>query len=332
MTSLREFFGPQRYWLHLVLFLATFFTVAVAGVTWVGGNPFILENLPMGVPYAVALLGFLSAHEFGHFIVARLNRVSATLPYYIPFPGYAFGVMPNFGTLGAVIRTRTKVPSRTVMFDIGVAGPLAGFVVCLAILIAGFMTLPGIEYLQALHPGYPDHAASGAELYFGKTILYSIIERVFAHPNGYIPPMSEVYRYPLLCVGWFGLFVTALNLLPLGQLDGGHLVYGMFGSSTHTWVGRVTTAVLFLISIPDSLNSLAAGGLLTMPPWLESLVIPGGSTWFLWAIIASFMLRFKHPASEDEHNLDPGRFLVGVITILIFILCFTPSPMVFNLV
>jgi membrane-associated protease RseP (regulator of RpoE activity) len=331
LSSLREFFGPQRYWLHILLFLLSVFTTTIAGVAWLGLNPFDLQNFDKGLMYGCMLLLFLTNHEFGHFIVARMNNVSATLPFYIPFPGMLLGVGPNFGTFGAVIKTRSRIPSRRVMFDIGVAGPIAGFVVCLAILIVGFATLPGIEYLQAIHPGYPANEVQGPSLYFGKTLLYSMCEQLFANPNGYVPPMTEVYHYPLLCVGWFGLFVTALNLLPIGQLDGGHLVYGMFGSRIHSMVGKVTALVLFLISIPDSINSLAQAGMFEMPAWLEPLVIAGGSTWFVWAIIASFLMRFKHPPSEDESKLDTKRFVIGLLTILIFILCFTPSPLVFSL-
>lgn len=331
LSSLRAFFGPQRYWLHIVLFLLSLFTTTIAGVAWVGFDPFDLQNFDKGLMYGTMLLLFLTNHEFGHFITARLNNVSATLPFYIPFPGMLLGVGPNFGTFGAVIKTRSRIPSRRVMFDIGVAGPIAGFVVCLAILIVGFMTLPGVEYLQSIHPDYPNNIAQGPSLTFGKTLLYSLCERVFANPNGYIPPMTEVYRYPLLCVGWFGLFVTALNLLPIGQLDGGHLVYGMFGSRIHSLVGKVTAIILFLISIPDSVASLAQSGMFDMPAWLQPLVISGGSTWFVWAIIAAFLMRFKHPPSEDESKLDPKRFGIGLLTILIFILCFTPSPLVFSL-
>lgn len=331
MNSVKAFFGPQRYWLHILLFLLSVFTATIAGVAWVGGDPFDLQQFDRGLLYGLTVLFFLTVHEFGHFITARLSGVEATLPFYIPFPGMLLGVGPNFGTFGAVIKTRSKIPSRKVMFDIGVAGPIAGFIVCLGILIVGFMTLPGIEYIQAIHPDYPNNPAPGPELYFGKTLLYSLCESLFANPNGYIPPMTEVYHYPLLCVGWFGLFVTALNLLPIGQLDGGHLVYGMFGSRIHSIVGKVTAVILFLISIPDSVNSLAASGMFTMPEWLQPLVIAGGSTWFIWAIIASFMMRFKHPPSQDEAKLDPKRFAVGLFTILIFILCFTPSPLVFSL-
>jgi membrane-associated protease RseP (regulator of RpoE activity) len=331
LNSLSSFFGPQRYWLHLLLFLLSVFTTTIAGVAWMGRDPFDLANFDQGLLYGLSLLFFLTVHEFGHFITARINRVSATLPFYIPFPGMLLGVGPNFGTFGAVIKTRSKIPSRKVMFDIGVAGPIAGFIVCLVILIVGFLTLPGIEYLQTIHPGYPNNPSPGPELYFGKTLLYSACESLFARSGGYLPPMTEVYHYPLLCVGWFGLFVTALNLLPIGQLDGGHLVYGMFGSRVHSIVGRVTAIVLFLISIPDSVNSLAASGLITMPEWLTPFVIAGGSTWFIWAIIASFMMRFKHPPSQDEHSLDPKRFAIGILTIIIFIVCFTPSPLVFSL-
>jgi len=316
--------GKQRLWLHILLFLATYFTTTVAGEQWRGvADIRNLANLPLGFAYASLVMLFLTAHEFGHFIASRIHGVDATLPFYIPFPGYQYA-NANFGTFGAVIRTRSQVPSNKVMFDIGVAGPIAGFVVCLIVLAIGFATLPGIEYLQQIHPGYPNELRQpGIELSFGKTILFSVLEKWFANPHSYIPPMSEVYHYPMLCAGWFGIFVTALNLLPIGQLDGGHLTYTLLGRSLHRRLGQLTALVLFAISIPSTVASTIANP----PAWLRSISIPGGETWLLWAIMTTFIIRFRHPPSADEHPLDTRRKIIGYATIAIFILCFTPSPL-----
>ncbi|MEX1276661.1 MAG: site-2 protease family protein, partial [Bacteroidota bacterium] len=141
-----------RILLNILLFLLTFFTTTVAGVQWVGYNPFELQNFFRGIEYSAAILFILGCHEFGHYFAARYHNVKATLPYFIPFPPLPF--LLNFGTLGAVIRTRSIVPSRKAMFDIGVAGPLAGFVACLLVLSYGFLSLPGPESILAIHPNY----------------------------------------------------------------------------------------------------------------------------------------------------------------------------------
>ncbi|HYM20277.1 MAG TPA: site-2 protease family protein [Candidatus Kapabacteria bacterium] len=320
--------GKQRLWLHIGLFLITFFTTTLAGVAWRGQDPADLENFSYGIEYSLLLLLFLSAHEFGHFIMARIHKVDATLPFYIPFPAAAMAGVPNFGTFGAVIRTRSKLPSRRVIFDIGVAGPIAGFIVCLFVLAIGFMTLPGIEYLQSIHPRYP-HAPvpAGTNLVFGRTILYSIMEKIFAPASAYIPPMSEMYHYPMLCVGWFGLFVTSLNLLPVGQLDGGHTTYGLFSPIIHKTLGIITVSVLALIALPEIILAYAPTSWQANLRWLEPLAINGGSTWIFWVIMILLVIRFRHPTTIDESPLDRKRIVIGFLTLLIFVLSFTPSPL-----
>ncbi len=321
--------GTQKLWLHILLFVLTLFTTAIAGVAWSGHNPLELENLHYGVEYSLLLLLFLSAHEFGHFIASRIHKIDVTLPYYIPFPGAAFGIMPNFGTFGAVIRTRERMPSKKIVFDIGVAGPLAGFVVCVAILAIGFATLPGIEYLQKIHPGYPNVTSSASgDLIFGRTILYSIMEKLFAPSGAYLPPMSEMYHYPMLIVGWFGLFVTALNLLPVGQLDGGHLMFGLFSEKTHRWIGIATVSILAMFSIPELVITFLASRNVLLPLWMNSLIVPGGSTWILWVVMILFLVKLRHPAVTDNTPLDFRRKLIGGLAFIIFIISFTPSPLV----
>lgn len=329
MATLESLIGKQRIWLHITLFLITLFTTTIAGVAWSGHNPLELENLPYGLEYALLLLIFLSAHEFGHFIAARIHNVDATLPFYIPFPGTMVGIMPNFGTFGAVIRTRSKMHSKKVVFDVGVAGPIAGFIVCVVILALGFMTLPGIEYLQKIHPGYPNVTSQeGSELVFGKTLLYSLFESVFAPSGAYLPPMSEMYHYPMLIVGWFGLFVTGLNLLPVGQLDGGHLTFAMFSQKTHKAVGIGVVVILAAISLPELFISFASSDNFHVPNFFNALVVPGGSSWILWVLMIVFIIKLKHPPVDSDEPLDTRRKITGYLTMLIFVLSFTPSPLV----
>ena len=327
-SRIERIFGPQRWWLHITLFLLTVLSTITAGVSWRGGvDTFDIANLGIGVEYSFLILLFLSAHEFGHFIAARLHDVDATLPFYIPFPGAAVGMI-NFGTFGAVIKTRSKVPSNKAMFDIGVAGPIAGFIVCIGILAIGFARLPGIEYLQAIHPGYPHIQLHPGEfeMGFGRTLLYSLLERIFANPNGYLPPMTEIYHYPMLCVGWFGLFVTSLNLLPVGQLDGGHLTYTLFGKRSHNVLGKITAAFLFLIALPDAIVQYTEGTGYQLPEWAHHITINGGSTWLAWALITTLVIRFRHPETGDESPLDTRRKIIGYLTLAILALSFTPSP------
>ncbi len=322
-------FGKQRIWLHLALFILTLFTTTLAGVAWAGHNPLDLENLPYGLEYSVLLLLFLSAHEFGHFFAARYHNVDATLPFYIPFPGVLFGMTPNFGTFGAVIRTRSRLPSKKVIFDIGIAGPIAGFIVCLLILAIGFLTLPGIEYLQHIHPGYPNYPHDpGGDLAFGKTIMYVLFEKIFARSGAYVPPMTEIYHYPMLCAAWFGLFVTSLNLLPVGQLDGGHTTYGLFSKRAHRNIGIATVMLLGALSIPELLVELLPASMSSFKAILIPFTLNGGSTWFFWVIMILLVIRFRHPETADESPLDFKRKMVGVLTLLMFILCFTPAPLV----
>jgi membrane-associated protease RseP (regulator of RpoE activity) len=144
------------------------------------------------------------------------------------------------------------------MFDIGVAGPLAGFVACIALLTYGFLNLPGPEYLLAIHPNYDfaiggDPNSQGLPLEFGQTILFASLRSFFTDSQQFVPPMTEIYHYPFLCVGWFGLFVTAMNLIPIGQFDGGHLIYTMFGER-HRTHGLRSSDFWYLASPPSLMH------------------------------------------------------------------------------
>jgi membrane-associated protease RseP (regulator of RpoE activity) len=280
----------------------------------------------------------LGLHEFGHYFAARFHRVEVTLPYFLPFPPTPFFL--NFGTLGALIRTRSAVPSRKAMFDIGVAGPLAGFVACIFVLILGFLTLPGREYILALHPHYDfitnsTNEVRGLPLEFGNTILYSMLSSIFTDPSRqFVPPMSELYHYPFLCVGWFGLFVTAMNLIPIGQFDGGHIVYTLFGDR-HRFIARFFFVFLLILGLPSILDSLIRGISNYFVAQPLNQVIPfaqySWSGWFLWALISFYMVKLYHPPIPDESPLDQKRRIFGWITLAVFVICFSFSPFTISL-
>lgn len=327
-----------RFLINILLLILTFFTTTVAGVQWVGKNPFELGNLHYGFAYSLAILFVLGVHEFGHYFAARYHKVQTTLPYFLPFPLLPFFL--NFGTLGAVIRTRSVVPSRKAMFDIGVAGPLAGFVACVVVLVLGFLTLPGRDYILSIHPNF-DFATGGTNdplgipLEFGQTILYSALSGLLTDPSThFVPPMSEMYHYPLLCVGWFGLFVTAMNLIPIGQFDGGHLIYTMFGEK-HRVIARWSFIALLVLGLPSLLDSLIR----TVWSYFSNAplgqVIPfaqySWTGWFIWALISFYVIKLYHPPAPDETPLDETRMRIGWLTLLIFVICFSFTPFTISL-
>ena len=285
----------DRYGLHLLLFFLTLACTTVSGGFWADrmlvygaedltglllSPAFLLD----GFRFAFSLLLFLTVHEFGHYVAARRHGVDTSLPYYIPLPP-PLGI----GTLGAVIRIREPIPSLKKLFDIGAAGPLAGFVVALGVLLYALATLPPPTYLLDLggagheaikqyieqHGRFPDQmpADPDAVAYVvGQTPLYWLLAQLF--PN--VPPMYEMYHYPVLFAGWLGLFFTALNLLPIGQLDGGHILYALVGP---VWHGRLARGFVLLL-----LLSGAVGFAEDVMPWMrEAYPLVGRFSWFILA-------------------------------------------------
>jgi membrane-associated protease RseP (regulator of RpoE activity) len=316
--------GLQRtksYLLHSGLFFLTFLTTALAGVQWLNKNFLELNNFPDGIPYALLILFMLASHEFGHYTAARLHHVKATLPYFIPFPSF-FGLIIPFGTLGAVIKLQSPVPSRKVLFDIGAAGPIAGFVASMIILAVGFRTLPSIDYLYSIHPEYAQMSSiPETGLTFGRTLFFSLFAWLFAPAGAFIPPMNEIYHYPFLCVGWFGMLVTAMNLLPIGQLDGGHISYAMFGRRYHV---IAQTALIFLI----------VAGTAGFLPLFNIPFAYGWTGWLFWALILAFFMRryaLNRPPVPDETPLDGVRVALGWLSILILIGSFSLTPFTLEL-
>jgi membrane-associated protease RseP (regulator of RpoE activity) len=327
-----------RWFLHLGLFLLTFFSTTIAGVLWVNKDPFELSNFYIGIPYSLSILFILACHEFGHYFAARYHKIDTTLPYFIPFPPIPllfqlFGV--TFGTFGAVIRIKAAVPSRKVLFDIGTAGPIAGFIASLLVLIYGFLNLPSREFILAIHPDYnflinSSAGADGIPLAFGNTLLYSGLKDLLTSPSAqFVPPMSEIYHYPFLCAGWFGLFVTALNLIPIGQFDGGHLIYSMFGG-LHKRIARTSFFILLAMSLPsiaDTLLRLMLGVILKRD---IDQIIPfaqySSSAWFFWSLIAFYIIKLYHPPVPDDTRLDSRRMAIGWFCIMIFVLSISLNP------
>lgn len=254
--------GARQVLLHVGLFLLTFATTTLAGAEWIHSKyllwmdearltwPDFVDGLRFSVPFLL----ILSCHEFGHYFTARHYRISVSLPYYIPM-WLGFVLMPSFGTMGAVIRIKQRIHRRSQYFDIGVAGPLAGFVVAVGVIWYGFASLPGLDYLFAIHPEYEEYGAeyatyaynSGEYLIFtfGDNLLFKFFKLWVADP-ALIPHENEIIHYPLLMSGYLALLFTSLNLLPMGQLDGGHILYGMVGAKWHARISRmVFTAFLF---------------------------------------------------------------------------------------
>jgi membrane-associated protease RseP (regulator of RpoE activity) len=323
----------RNYLIHLLLFVATLLTTTWAGAIWTGIPPStasrarFIASLKTGVPFSLSLLAFLTVHEFGHFFATVKHRIQATLPYYIPLPPVPFFM--SIGTLGAIIRIKEPIRSRRALFDIGAAGPLAGFTVALALLVYGFLHLPPTDYIYAIHPEYRSMggipAAPPGTLYLGRNLLFILLEKIIAPKE--LPPMYELYHYPFLFAGWLGCFVTALNLLPVGQLDGGHVIYAMFGSDGHRKISKFFLAFItvigapsFIIGVLELINPALA---FPLPELLLRWSWPG---WVIWAIILRRFLGTKHPQAGSDRPLPPRRMIAGWLCIAVFILTFTPVP------
>ncbi|MDR8393463.1 site-2 protease family protein [Aliifodinibius sp. S!AR15-10] len=286
---------------HVGLFVLTFITVSFFGGLFVAQtavDPSITSQMMEGAVFATVFLAFLGVHEFGHFFAAQYHNVKVTLPYFIPVP---LGI----GTMGAVIRIKEKINDTYKMFDVGVSGPLAGFVVSLAVLLYGFSTLPDPSYINnfagheavqeyvaqhGTYPAEPPSADSSDVLIVGNTLLYSFLAQFFEN----VPPMYEMYHYPFLFAGWLGLFFTALNLMPVGQLDGGHILYSLLGFRRHRTVARVCFGVLTTLAGIESVPFIHV----SLQSW--GLANPYGTvSWLIWAGVLFFLLR---KAYHNDHR------------------------------
>ncbi len=281
--------NPPGRAVPLGLFLITLFTTLWAGAYQTNTDPFtgpwdFLRHDPTalwkGVPFAATLLGILVTHEFGHYVLSRIHRVPASLPLFIPGP-------PHFiGTFGAIIRIRGPILSRKAVFDIGVAGPIAGFVVALAALIIGL----GFSTVE------PPKGFEGIRLGLSPLVTFFVWLFFDPIPQGYV-----VYFHPIADAAWFGLFITFLNLIPIGQLDGGHVAYALWGERQR----RVALGII---------------------PVLLVLGFLGWPGWFLWAALAGFIGLGHPPVMDPQAVLGRTRVVIGWVALAIFVLTFAPVP------
>ncbi|QXD17148.1 site-2 protease family protein [Rhodocaloribacter litoris] len=297
----------DRYWLHLLLFLLTLAATVQAGGTW-AGRVLVYEQAGLGaflldgLRFAVALLLFLTVHEFGHYVAARRHGVDTSLPYYIPAP------FIGIGTFGAVIRIREPIPSTRKLFDIGAAGPLAGFVVALGVLFYALATLPPPAYVFDLgghevlkdyvrqHGTFPeemlpaDPGTEGLRLVVGQTPLFWLLARLFPE----VPPMYELYHYPVLFAGWLGLFFTALNLLPVGQLDGGHILYALVGP---VWHRRLAHGFFMLLLVSGAI------GFMDTDDVLLAAIHEWGGPVLAWLLLSAILFLYLNRVFEGDHRI-----------------------------
>lgn len=287
---------PGAVWRHVVLFLLTVVTTVMAGAGHFASFHFDFGSSQVadlstttlmlnGLWYSVSILAILGAHEFGHYFACRRYNVDASLPYFLPLPLFLTG------TLGAFIRIRQPIPGKRELFDIGIAGPIAGFVVAVPVLIAG-MSLSRITALPTDTTGFVE---------IGEPLLFQAVAWLIwgTPPEGY-----SINMHPMAFAAWFGMLATALNLFPIGQLDGGHISYAVLGRKS-TAVTLATVAVLVGLTFVSS-------------------------SWLVWTVLTVIMLATfgpRHPRTIDEDvPLDRIRMWLAAGAVLMFILCFTPAP------
>jgi membrane-associated protease RseP (regulator of RpoE activity) len=313
----------RRYWLHAVFLVLTLFTTLIVGAhlqynfdhnlpafttesyrvpelltsrVFRSAEPMFVElpfpmkfvwqqpqRLLLGIPFAVTLLCILLAHELGHFVYCERYGVYATLPYFLPGP-----FISPIGTFGAVIRIKSPIRTRQALFDIGIAGPIAGFVVAVPVLLCG-LTLSKPILAQA----------SGSLINFGFPLIFHLSHGVIRLVLPNTPALGSIYLHPVGVAAWVGMLATALNLLPGGQLDGGHLVYA-FAPRAHKWVTTTTVAVLALLSAF----------------WVG---------WLVWALILGLIGR-RHPPVAPWPELSKGRRAWSVVAVALLALTWTPAP------
>jgi membrane-associated protease RseP (regulator of RpoE activity) len=316
-----------RQWLfHVALFIITFFTTSICGIWMIGDLTGAGLNQPMpafggsvlalpvgyvvtvmrivhfallhpavlsdGLKFSLALLAILTAHESGHYVFCRYYGVDATLPFFIPQPPL---LIP--GTFGAFIRMKSPVPSRRALFDIGLAGPLAGFAVIVPVAFAAVLTL------QHSPPSLGE--PSGGVITFNDPLLFRLIARAFK------VNLDQSVANSYYLAAWVGALVTALNLMPVGQLDGGHGVFAVLGKTAHYWIARAVFVAMVALSLLG---------------WFWH----GSPAWFLFVVLLLVMLRVGHPEPQQMEPLGLPRLAIGIVTLIVFALCFLPFPITFS--
>jgi len=283
----------DRVWLHVLLFVLAIGTTTLAGVDHYVAfradflpidTPFRAGLLWYGLYYSATILGILGCHELGHYCACRYYQVDASLPFFLPVP------TPLTGTLGAFIRIRDPIPTKRMLFDIGIAGPIAGFIVAVPALFIGL----SMSHVARLPANF-----SGFEL--GEPLLFKLASRLIW---GTVPDGYSLNMHPIAFGAWFGLLATALNLVPAGQLDGGHISYTVLGR-------RSVYLTLAMVACAIALSYFSA-------------------SWIVWTVLMVLMLTAfgsRHPPTIDEDvPLDRTRLILAFVALAMFVLCFTPAP------
>ncbi len=409
----RRFLIKDNKRTHIILFLLTFLFTTLAGAEWMFGRSFVFgpwkmgwKELIGGLEFSIPFLLILTVHEFGHYFTAQYHKVRVSLPFYIPL-WLGFIGAPTIGTMGAFIRIKDKVFSRIQNFDIGVAGPVSGFIVALVVLWYGFTHLPPKEHIYSIHPEYevlgldfdkyiytqdtfilksdveqfnkeyaqylPDTLRFSPDLpsiAVGSTLLFGFFKQyvVPESDKDRIPNDFEMMHYPWLLAGFLALFFTALNMLPIGQLDGGHVIYGLFGAKNHAIISRVFFIVLIYYSglgLISPFESPGSGGaseyLLYIPLYVFFLYyilarftpepknklmiavaiftlqfltvqffpdVKGYNGWLLFAFLIGRFIGLDYPPARFNEPLDSNRQMLGWFALFIFVISFSLKPLI----
>lgn len=277
----------ERWWVNAALFLATCITTMFVGSLLYGADP---ERYPLavvqGLPFTIAIMTVLGAHEAGHYIISKKHGMHTSLPYFIPFPTI-------IGTMGAVIRHRGPIPSRKALFDVGVSGPLIGLFASVVVTVIGLLQPP-------------------LKLASGDYTIQLGIPPLFGFIMDLLPVADSSVMHPIAFAGWAGMLVTAINLIPAGQLDGGHVLRAMMGEKASR-VSSVLPVVLFLAGI-----------------FMILVLDIDGSIWIFWSALLFIFSAAGHPRPlDDDISLDRWRMAIGLITFILGLLCITPVPFQF---
>jgi len=359
----------RTYLLQALLFILTLITTTLSGAFWIGyadlsGWDFFWS----GLDYSLAFLGILSIHEFGHYVVARYYKVDTTLPYYLPFyiPSLE-GLAPliqSIGTFGAFIRMKSPIKTKKAMFDIGIAGPLAGFVAAVLVISYGLTHLPERDHIYKIHPEYKlygdeyekevytyQHMRSMDSVHFeqkkvadsiafytaqksgsiadkqwhrqafkpqesymemslGNNLLFWLLGKLWVSDPSLMPNAFELFHYPLLFAGYLALFFTALNLLPVGQLDGGHVIYGLFGYRRHRQISiSFFTAFLLLAGVGMFKDNLLGINFFTASPF-EMILFAAAYVYFLYSMYERVFMQQKMTAVLFATSIFATQFLI----------------------
>jgi membrane-associated protease RseP (regulator of RpoE activity) len=289
----------RRWGRPALLFVVTAASIFLAGAleaAEIPGHAILFFNLREGLALLFGLVSILLAHEMGHYLACRYHGVDATLPNFIPSPWFpVLGLslwqpLSMVGTFGAFIRIRSPIPNRRALFDIGVAGPLAGFAVCLPVLLYGIQG-------AVVRPLDPDRGG----IFLGEPLLFRWVSLAV---HGPIADDQTLVIGKLGLAAWFGLLVTALNLMPIGQLDGGHVTYSLLRDRAHA-ISRVAS-------------------------WVCVALVYFGPSWILWAILVRVLGRRHPPTRDDSEPVGQARVAIGVLSLVVFVMCFVPDPIVFS--